>query len=793
MCDNLTSMHIRFFALALLLSATAASAASVSDFSLVDNGDGSVTLSWTVSGSSGMFYRGYNVAVSRGTSPDQAASTRTLVEGDSGSYMTQQGTTGSVRDAPPATGETYYYWLHYSNYSIINDTENFFFNYLGGSPGTILSAPCTGPRSYQSSGGGETLDAPESASAITGDTVVTVVVSWSAVDGAESYQVYAGRTDSFDAASPIQASVAGTTLSYVVPAASVNAMPDYFWVVAKKGTIESDPSPAALWTRTPQDLPVTAKPLAADVSAGSITIGWDDPGVVVPAGLTFTLYRNTVDDPSTAVSTGVSGAGPSFVDTGFGAIGGTSPVYYYILNDQGLFSPLATGKTRVRRGVFVGVCEYAPEQKLESLPESDDNARLVGSLATEKGGFDSDNVSILTTRSETTLSSIRKSIADTAEISNPGDVFFFYISTHGGADGGGLLAAFDTDYTGQQFMSDLSLFGTCVSVVCFIGACESEALYDGGWDWMERSGFAASCPVNMAFVAACNWQESAYGFPGDYDEFETFFFHYGWRHSYANYDDDGFLTLSEAVQYATGTVKGISDELASHVASQIPAALSDIVLGSCSPKPASVSPSTPTGVFATQGTVKGSVAVSWNEADNADWYRVYRYSDEIGTEDLQCLAYHRAGTIFSDKCKTASSSRNRYYIVAVNPGAVGSPSAEAVGWKKDEFRDYLVSSGRLDAAASDEQYETVANDKAANGQTLRSCFIAGLSDTDPKAELRATISMSSGAPDVRPSPDLGAARVYTVMGKTNLADEAWVTPTNASHRFFQVKVELPEE
>ena len=149
-------MHIRSLAIALLLSTTAASAASVSDFSLVDNGDGSVTLSWTVSGSSGMFYRGYNVAVSRGTSPNQAASTRTLVEGDSGGYMTQQGTTGNVRDAPPATGETYYYWLHYSNYSIINDTENFFFNYLGGSPGTILSAPCTGPRSYQSSGGEDT-------------------------------------------------------------------------------------------------------------------------------------------------------------------------------------------------------------------------------------------------------------------------------------------------------------------------------------------------------------------------------------------------------------------------------------------------------------------------------------------------------------------------------------------------------------------------------------------------------------------------------------------------------------
>ena len=29
--------------------------------------------------------------------------------------------------------------------------------------------------------------------------------------------------------------------------------------------------------------------------------------------------------------------------------------------------------------------------------------------------------------------------------------------------------------------------------------------------------------------------------------------------------------------------------------------------------------------------------------------------------------------------------------------------------------------------------------------------------------------------------------VYTVMGKTNLNDTAWVCPTNAAHRFFKVK------
>ena len=37
----------------------------------------------------------------------------------------------------------------------------------------------------------------------------------------------------------------------------------------------------------------------------------------------------------------------------------------------------------------------------------------------------------------------------------------------------------------------------------------------------------------------------------------------------------------------------------------------------------------------------------------------------------------------------------------------------------------------------------------------------------------------------------GEVRVYTVMGKTNLTDAAWTCPTNAAHRFFKVKVELP--
>ena len=37
----------------------------------------------------------------------------------------------------------------------------------------------------------------------------------------------------------------------------------------------------------------------------------------------------------------------------------------------------------------------------------------------------------------------------------------------------------------------------------------------------------------------------------------------------------------------------------------------------------------------------------------------------------------------------------------------------------------------------------------------------------------------------------GEVRVYTVMGKTNLTDAAWVCPTNSAHCFFKMKVEMP--
>ena len=99
----------------------------------------------------------------------------------------------------------------------------------------------------------------------------------------------------------------------------------------------------------------------------------------------------------------------------------------------------------------------------------------------------------------------------------------------------------------------------------------------------------------------------------------------------------------------------------------------------------------------------------------------------------------------------------------------------------------------------DTDFETAAkrpNGKMVGGRAMSvwQDYVAGTDPTNTMDFLRAAISFSNGMPCVSWSPNLntnGEVRVYTVLGKTNLTDAAWVCPTNAAHRFFKVKVEMP--
>jgi len=55
---------------------------------------------------------------------------------------------------------------------------------------------------------------------------------------------------------------------------------------------------------------------------------------------------------------------------------------------------------------------------------------------------------------------------------------------------------------------------------------------------------------------------------------------------------------------------------------------------------------------------------------------------------------------------------------------------------------------------------------------------------------------NDGAPEISWEPKLTheeeAKRTYTIYGRESLTDAAgWITPTNATHRFFKVSVEMP--
>ena len=96
-------------------------------------------------------------------------------------------------------------------------------------------------------------------------------------------------------------------------------------------------------------------------------------------------------------------------------------------------------------------------------------------------------------------------------------------------------------------------------------------------------------------------------------------------------------------------------------------------------------------------------------------------------------------------------------------------------------------------------YEAAGNAKGRNGCCLWESYFAGLDPENPLSRFRAFIAMQAdGTPRITWHPDLTddaeKPRVYTILGKANLADRDWTPVTDknkAQMRFFKVKVELP--
>ena len=109
---------------------------------------------------------------------------------------------------------------------------------------------------------------------------------------------------------------------------------------------------------------------------------------------------------------------------------------------------------------------------------------------------------------------------------------------------------------------------------------------------------------------------------------------------------------------------------------------------------------------------------------------------------------------------------------------------------------WLVKQGVYDPASNATPEEILQNytgKRDVDGRRLSVWhdYLMGTRPLDAKDLFTAEISITNGSVAIGWRPNLGAARRYTVYGKTNLTDAAWHTPTNENSRFFRVAVEMP--
>jgi len=103
----------------------------------------------------------------------------------------------------------------------------------------------------------------------------------------------------------------------------------------------------------------------------------------------------------------------------------------------------------------------------------------------------------------------------------------------------------------------------------------------------------------------------------------------------------------------------------------------------------------------------------------------------------------------------------------------------------------LVSRASPEVAARAETGKFTASGKV---MEVWQDYMAGTDPTDRTSQFTAQISITNGLPCVSWSPNLntnGVVRIYTILGKENLTDDVEWTPTNSTHRFFRVRIDMP--
>ena len=569
--------------------------------------------------------------------------------------------------------------------------------------------------------------------------------------------------------------------------------------------------------------PPTLVAESADWSSGSITLRCTDADT---SGITHT-YTLQYYDEGTGTWKDVSSvqsasATASLIDTAFSSrLGGISPVKYRVKDETGRAS--AECVTRNRFLLSVGYSKFLTKNKAKRGHYND--ASQFRNLCVERGDFPSDNAHF---KGNAKTEEIKNEMAYFAANTMPGDLFVFYIATHGGdfrekvlstpsVATEACLATYDSIYRVSELQGDVRKFAPGVAVINIIMACHSFS-QSGGVDvretidnWLADCGFA-QCLGNVAWITSCDAQQSSYTYPEeDNSRFGQAFIVNGFGHGcadarlfgtkYAGVEPDGFITAGELGRYAKEFFRGLSDDMPSSVQFNENEGLLDrIVIGRRTATPTWSRPDVPANVTASDGYFDTCVKVSWDGTSSAIDYRVFRYP--LSSPDEWKWIGISNGTTFRDKTATLKCEYG-YIVEAVNPIGVSDRSYVAVGSRgTSKLIEYLKIHFGV-ASDSAEEYDTMEKTIAANGcRTVGECYALGINPEDPNDDLKiADFKMEGGKPVITlnhtedGSGNSFLPRVKT-LGKADLSDatEEWrVVPEEGDQtmRFFKIDVEMP--
>jgi hypothetical protein len=150
--------------------------------------------------------------------------------------------------------------------------------------------------------------APTGVTATGGDTQVTL--SWTAVTGASSYNIYWSTTSGVTTSTGTR--IAGVSSAYVQT--GLGAGTTYFYIVtAVNGAGESGPSvQASATTNAPTTVPAVPTAVTASGGVKQVTLSW----AAVSSATSYNVYWSATSGVTTATGTKVSGVTSPYVQTG---------------------------------------------------------------------------------------------------------------------------------------------------------------------------------------------------------------------------------------------------------------------------------------------------------------------------------------------------------------------------------------------------------------------------------------------------------------------------------------------